>query len=506
MTKDATRLRRGGWWITALLSGGMLMLLEMVAVRVYAPYFGSSIYVWGSMICVVMVALAIGYGLGGWLADRGEGDGWLYGMILAGGIYEGFILLFLHPVLLHLSQGDVFRGALMATALIFGPPMIAWAGVVPHLVRLLAVEKRVGRTAGMVSGVATLGGISGILVALFACIPAWGTNQTLQVSSGVSIGVGVLGLAGRRPKAWLGVVALILLGFSSEPAWSKTALFARESLYNLVRVVRHGDRLVLLLNQHHSLHTLRNQSSAWTSFYYDDFALGPLLIPATNLLTLGMGGGGDLRAVRISAPDIKIDAVEIDPEVVRVAIEYFGVDPKDDRLRIHLADARTWLRSCEKTYDLVHVDVYQGGAHIPFHLMTREFFQLVKSHLSDEGLLVLNLFDWSSDQRLLQAGIATLQSVFPTLFRLSREGGNHLLFAFTGQKKTDAFHPVWARRVEDPKLWSVAERAVKAMVRCPPLDPGMILTDDRAPIEPMIRSMFTHCDRTKNHNSEGCFQ
>src|SRR4029079_12823469 len=126
-------------------------------------------------------------------------------------------------------------------------------------------------------------------------------------------------------------------------------------------------------------------------FYYDYFALGPMLVPAKRALVLGMGGGESIRSMRVSAPLIEIDAVEIDPRVVEAASRFFDVDVSSDpRLRVHVMDARRFSARDRGTYDLVQLDVFQGGPYVPFHLVTEECFRLARARMSDGAPLMLD--------------------------------------------------------------------------------------------------------------------
>ena len=163
-----------------------------------------------------------------------------------------------------------------------------------------------------------------------------------------------------------------------------------------------------------------------------------------------MGGGGSIAATRLTAPNIDIDAVEIDPKVVEAATRFFGINPHDGKLRVHVADARPWLARGEEQYDLVHVDLYQGGPYIPFYLVTVEFFEAVRAHMSPEGLLMMNLFDNSPKHGLLVSTVATLERVFPRVVVLSVGYGNRMLLALpketTGSFDSRAVQQVRGRR------------------------------------------------------------
>ena len=260
--------------------------------------------------------------------------------------------------------------------------------------------------------------------------------------------------------------------------------------HNLVRVVRNGKWLVLKLNDEGGVHTIRDERTGWTGHYYDDFALGPLLAPARNLLVLGMGGGGSIASTRVTAPNIDIDAVEIDPKVVEAATRFFGINPHDGELRVHVADARPWLAWGEEQYDLVHVDLYQGGPYIPFYLVTVEFFDAVRAHMSPEGLLMMNLFDNSPKHELLVSTVATLERVFPTVVALSVGYGNRMLLAF-GKETSEASIRARLNRYEgDEAIKRLARRAAAQVAEFQVPAGTTVFIDDFAPVEEMTWRML----------------
>jgi spermidine synthase len=152
----------------------------------------------------------------------------------------------------------------------------------------------------------------------------------------------------------------VVLPLVPPPSSEPDTLWAVDSPYNLVRIVRNGPWLLLKLNDEDGVHSIRNERSAFTGHYYDAFALGPLINPAKHMLVLGMGGGSSIATARITAPGVEVDAVEIDPAVIEAAVRFFGVDPNDAGLHIHIADARRWLARNRDRYDLVQVDLYRG--------------------------------------------------------------------------------------------------------------------------------------------------
>jgi spermidine synthase len=473
------------------MSGAVIMALELVAFRLYAPYFGYSIYVWGSMISVVLLALAIGYGLGGRLADKSASDLLLHVAVFLSALYQLLIIFIARGLLSFFAQGGDFSGTVIATLVIFAPSMIALAVAGPFVIRLLARAGHVGATAGQVYALSTAGSMAGILSTSFFLLPHYGTQTTLQILCAITALTGVFGLITRHRAAVLAMAPFALLWFVPQVFWSDNTIWTRESAYNLIRVVRQGDRTILMLNSRNSVHTVRDQATGWTGRYYDDFALGPLLAPSQRALSLGMGGGGSIHAARLTAPGLEFDAVEIDPLVVEAAQRFFGLLP-DARLRIHVADARPWLMRSPDHFDLVQLDLYHGGPYVPFYLTTVEFFRLVRGHMRDESLLMMNLFDVGERQEISAYTVATLRQVFPTVILLPGGfSGNNIVFAFAHSRSLDTVRQRLAAIQGDQPWQQLARKAATQIIEPKPLPGAIVFTDDRAPIDEMTRRMLS---------------
>ncbi|MBI4718724.1 MAG: fused MFS/spermidine synthase [Planctomycetes bacterium] len=489
----------GFWLVTAAIAGAVVMALELVAFRLYAPYFGYSIYVWGSMISVVMLALALGYALGGRLADRSRSDAPLFLLILASALYQLVIIYCAHALLKALSQSGEFLGTSVATLIVFTPSMTALATTGPFIIRLLTRAGREGTTAGKVYAVSTLGSIAGILLTSFVLVPRLGTQATLGTACGVSALLAAVGLMRRRPAGALALLPLLALPFIPRAAWAAGTVWASESEYNLVRVMGTSDNLKLILNDERTVATRINPTGGWTGGYFDDFSLGPLLASARRVLVLGMGAGASIgstqagaRAAGAAAPIF--DAVEIDPKVVEAATRFFGIDAADANVRIHIADARPWLMGNADRFDLVHVDLYQGGPYIPFYLVTEEFFELVRRHMSDDGLLMMNVLDVSQDHELLHATGATLRRVFSSVVVYSRSNGSHMVFAFHRRRPVGDVRGVLASATADGRVGEHARAVAERIVELVPPPGAAVFTDDRATVEEITRRMLASGD------------
>jgi Spermine/spermidine synthase domain len=476
------------WLAATIVAGGVLMSLEMAAVRLFAPYFGYSIYVWGTTICVVMAAMVAGYAIGGRLADAARAEAHLFVAILSSAAWQLLALWTMHLLLPWLADTSDVIGVTLAALVLFAPSMVALAATGPILVRLCAHVGTIGRAAGLIYALSTAGSMAGIVATIFWLLPRLGTHATLRVLCGTSFLIGAAGLftTGKRRELGLAVAAgLVPVLLAPGLGWSEGSVWTAESSYNLVRVVQRGGRRLLQLNHPSSIHTVRDGGGVWTGFYYDAFALGPLLVPARRALVLGMGAGGSIRSMRLTNPEIAIDAVEIDPRVVEAATRWFDVDPSSDgRLRVHVMDARRFLSRDRGTYDLVQLDVYQGGPYIPFHLVTEECFRLARARMSDDALLMMNVFDRGPDTALLRSLAATLRRVFPSVMVGHTDAGNFMLFAFTRV-------PSGERLRHRPAVLAantgVRDMEIREVARP---DTAAVFTDDRAPIEDMTRRML----------------
>lgn len=488
----ASLARKSLWLTTALLCGFVVMALELAAFRLYAPYFGYSIYAWGAMIAVIMGALAAGYAGGGWLADRSRSDRPLYLTILFAAFYQAVILIYARAMLADLAAWGELTGSLFATLSVFAPPVAALAASGPFVTRLLARAGHVGSAAGKVSALCTVGSIGGVVATSFWIVPHWGTRAALLVACAITAIVGTVGLLPRR-RAAAGLAALALLLLVPASLWPmhEGTVLLDESPYNLVRVVRDGDNLMLMLNDGLGAQTVRTRAGARAAYYFADFGLAPLLTPDTrHVLVLGMGGGESIASTRLTAPDAMIDAVEIDPKVIAAAAGLFGIRAEPGRLRVFRADARPWLAAHAGTYDVIQIDLYHGGPYIPFYLATVEFYRSVRAHLADDGVVVLNVFDGGADRSILLSTVATLQSVYPTVALYEHGQGTFVVFAFAAKRSLEDLRVSLSKPTVAPELAPAATHAAAAL-RELVVPPGtMVFTDDRAPIEEMTRRML----------------
>jgi predicted membrane-bound spermidine synthase len=532
--------------LLVFLAGVGTLGIEMLMPRLLAPFFGTSQPIWAVVIGATLVYLAVGYWLGGWLADRWLRRRLLYRLVTLAGLLCGFIPLLARPVLRASQQAFLsleassFLAALAAVVLLFAAPVILLAAVGPYAVRLL-LERRAeglavaGRTAGTVSALSTLGSLLGTFLPVFVLIPWIGTERTLYLFAAFLIVVGFTGLRDGLSALMLVVVTLlaaVTLSLSSAvraaDCYRCTLVTETESRYNYIQVVRQelldasgqpDSRLHLVLNEGHAIHStyrlrfretgdpldLLTGGGPW-----DYFAVAPYVYPDRDLQSirsfamLGAAAGTvPKQMLAIYGADMHIDAVEIDPRILDIGRRYFDMQagaPHYPNYTAHAQDARAWLASTDQTYDIIGVDAYHQP-YIPFHLTTIEFFREARAHLATDGVVVVNAARGpGGDERLVNALATTMRHVYPQVFlidtRSNRSGSNVMLVGVNRPVGDGAAHfRDNAERMQQPALRTVMNWALyegREPVRAFSLAQARYepFTDDRAPVERLIDRMM----------------
>ena len=410
--------------LVAFLSGAILMALEIVGSRVLAPNFGGSIFVWGSLIGVFLAALSIGYYLGGGLADRAPRP-WLLGLLLLAA--GGCVLLLPHwgvAISDRIALRDLGPRAnpLLASLVLFFLPGLLMGTTSPFVIRLTArTMTQVGRTAGMVYAISTLGSIVGTLGSAFYLIPAYGTRKILSCLGLGLICTGALAIvagAWRRPgRAAAAVLALAALGLAQPGYAAERILLERDSPYHRLFVTDEGRYRYLRADNIWHTRMDRKDPHGRGLPYTDYVDIAFLLNPGIHdVLVIGLGGGSVPKRLVRDYPQVKVDAVEIDPDVIKIAARYFDVHP-GPRLAVHQADGRIFLRRTKNQYDLILLDAYYADT-VPFFLATREFFQIARAHLRPGGVFANNLIGQMAGpkSKFFRSVYRTMAEVFPQLY------------------------------------------------------------------------------------------
>jgi spermidine synthase len=469
--------------LSALVFGAGIgsLAVEICASRLLAPFFGSSTIVWANLIGLVLLALSLGYWLGGRLADRRPNPRLLGGIVVAAALLVAAIPFVTGPILDVAAEGldEISAGAVVgsffATLLLFAPPVVLLGMVAPFAIRLALEDVgTAGAVAGRLYALSTAGSLLGTFLSALVFIPLIGTQRTLLVTAAV-LALTASILLGRR---WLLLALAVAALVAVPPGAVKAAdgvIYEHESPYQFIQVRERDGARRLYLNEGIAVHSIWRADDVLTGGVWDAFLAVPALLdrPPRRVAILGNAGGTVARAFGEFFPRTRVDGVEIDPAVTDVAYRYFGL-ADNPLVETHDADARPFLRRTEQRYDLIYVDAYHQP-YVPFYLATREFFELARKRLRPGGLVALNVATVPGDRRLVRELSGTVASVFPEARIWPVLRFNHVVVGLTRP-------PAPAGVTPDPALAVLVEwlrGSLSAPVE-PTDDPW---TDDHAPVE-----------------------
>jgi spermidine synthase len=524
-------------YLIVFLSGAVLMSLEMVGSRILAPSFGSSIYIWGSLIVVVMAALTLGYFYGGRIADQHPKIS-LMGLILAlAGVFIGFLPFWTLPINRYFSGFDPRAGSLLAALAFFFIPSLLLATISPFAIKLSTKNlTTIGNTAGHLSAVSSAGSIIGTLVTSFFLIPAIGVRNIVHSLGMILLCLALIILAFgemrrrsaaeadltesgyrslRRRSILLILIAILLLGilwvfapYSFSYYRPSEIRYERDSLYHHIIVTEDLYQRNLHFDNSYQSAIDRNDPLRMVFAYTSYLHLGVVAQPRPErVLFIGLGGGSAPKKFLHDYPSLKaVDVVEIDPEVIRVAHRYFDL-PKDPKLRVYAQDGRLFVeRKAGEIaagkflpYDLVIIDAYSAST-IPYHLTTRQFFQLIRRVLAPDGAVVANVIGAINGpkNKLLRAMARTYAAVFPQIYLFPVGPGaetdsyeRNMILIATGSLQWD--RKVWVQKAEELYQWKLITEDVpefaqmlvdeRVLRKKGWMDGVPLLTDDYAPVD-----------------------
>jgi spermidine synthase len=503
---------------TVFLTGSAVLIIEVTAVRILSPYYGSSLTVFSSILTIVLGALSLGYYVGGKLADRAPRHQPLYALIALSGVA---ILISTLLATYVLPGGSTLVssvwGPLIFSGLLFFIPAFLLGVDSPYVIKLQSTRfpvEETGRVVGATFFWSTVGSITGSLLTGFVLVPTFGVKLTIVGTAVCLVILGVVGslvvsrLGDERDHTWYEIfrkqglffvsviiVTLALVGSikANQTLGKQTAatIFSDDGLYSYLRIDEgyYRGKLLRILHQ-----DTNNSSAVYMDNYdlpfgYAQFApLFPDLVPdAQSFLMLGAGSYTIPRTLLVQHPELQITVSELEPSLLGIAEDYFDFDHAD-RIQNELVDGRVLLSRSDATYDVIFGDAFGSDLSIPFHLTTREFFTEVKASLNPEGVFMLNYIGRFNQPAPSLTGslIATLRSVFPTvsvyalnpdsptttqnIIIVARNGSTPITFADTRQiDQTNG----------ETKLVSELAYPVSRI----PTAGEYILTDDFAPVE-----------------------
>ena len=517
------------YFVTELFVGIALMGIEMSASRLISVYFSSSQIVWTIIIGVIMIAMAGGNYWGGRQADKKPSYLRLYIELLFAGtwivlvpflgrfVIAGISVLFA----LFITKGLVIWSALFSCIMLFVPPLLFLGKVTPSLIKYSLGEKVSGKVIGLLEALNTIGSIIGTFLPTFLTIPFIGTSNSFVLFGSMIAGLGLIYVVTffidkfkNNPKfsekngeidetkttkkpikacilsgicACFWILGLVISSNTSLIFWKeKTMISESESMYNYLKVDKVGKTTYFSTNALFGVQSCINDDYSLTGMYYDNLLISRYLVKEQpNVLVLGNGTGTYATMMKdYLHSDCEITAVEIDQSIIDLSYKYFKMN-KD--VNVVCDDGRNFIARDTNKYDIILVDAY-SSISAPFHMTTVEFFTLVKDHLNDDGIMMMNVNMYSEKKGSFSVAVCdTAYSVFENLYACRVNNASGLEVFASKNKETPLIDNVKNVSVSDHALQSTFSNIASNLK--PYEDHGARLYDETCDVE--MRSMNT---------------
>lgn len=486
--------------VTTTICGALIMVLEVLGSRVIGPFFGVSLFIWTSLITVTLIALALGYAVGGIISDRYRSPDCLYAIILAAGVLVLLIPALKGPVLkLCLSLG-LRSGAFLGSVLLFGPSLFFLGCVSPYIVKIAVKETaHLGRTVGVFYALSTVGSFLGTVLTGFVLIAYFRVNTIFAVIGILLVAVSAVYFVLFRKK-WHFLLVLAVVPFLAahqkapvskvmQNGTMVTEVYSRDTFYGTLKVVDytyagHRQREMIIDGLVQGGVDMETRLPVYEFPYFMErlpYAINP---NGKRCLAIGLGAG--IVPMWFEKMGITTDVVDINPYVVEAARRYFDFTTTGE---VVVGDARAFLATAKGKYDYVILDVFNGDA-TPSHVLSIEALRLLKERMTGQGILTVNIIgSLRSDTFMTVSIIRTLEQVFRTVTPYTmfspEEGegmGNIEILAYDYP-----FPPLDPGRVSGlpthPSAQEIVTKYFGAFAVLPASAPFVILSDDYNPID-----------------------
>lgn len=437
------------------ISGAIVMTYELVGSRLISPYVGTSIYVWTSLIGVILGSLSLGYHLGGKMADKKAEWCFFSAIIFFAAFFTG-LTVFINTIVadfMHSFSLPLEYTALIASLFLFAPASVLLGMISPYSVKLRMTNlENSASTVGNLYAISTIGSIVGTFSAGFFMIPFFGTTKIIFIMSIALSLLSMIAFWKKFLKIRLLFVILLLAFILFEEAnitFAKKSIIDIDTPYNKVWIEYGYDKqskkeTIALSTDPFAVQSAMFLNDDELVFEYTKyFRLAKHFnLKINQALMIGGCGYSYPKDFLNQFPGATMDVVEIDPGMTQIARQYFKLD-KNDRLNIFHEDARIFLNRTEKKYDVIYGDAFNSFLSVPYQLSTKEAIERMYAVLNDDGLVIQNI-DSAIDGKkgeFLRAEIATYSEYFSQvyIFRVddenSHEAQNIILVALKNKNK-----------------------------------------------------------------------
>jgi predicted membrane-bound spermidine synthase len=497
---------------TVFFSGMTTLAAEFGASRLLQMRFGSVNLVWAVIIGLILIYFAAGYFIGGRQADKSPHAETMFTFLAWGGATLGLIPVIAQPILLAAASAmdalnlGVIAASFLATLLLFSIPVTLLAMTSPFAIRItLHDAERAGNVSGNLYALSTVGSVLGAFLPTLLLFPLIGTSRTILLFGLLIllVALGGLGMEKRLMKVLLfGLWGFVLVGFLFFGDFhikdSPGQVFETESQYNYIEVQQLNGFIILRLNDGQGMHSIYKPDQLYYNGPWELFLVVPFFNPGKTpedvqrYAILGLAAGTSARQAAEVYPSVKIDGFEIDKEIVAVGRKYFGMTMPN--LTVYIEDGRWGLEHSQHQYDLIAVDAYRPP-YIPPHMTTQEFFQIVYNHLTDDGVMAINVGRAPGDRSLIDGLSTTIATVFPSIHIMDIPNTlNSIVYASKQPTSVDDlfdnYNALAARGDVHPLLLTAISSTIVNMQ--PGYETTQVFTDDKAPIEWLTNNLIVN--------------
>ena len=499
---------RYGLYPTVFITGAAILVVEILATRLLAPYYGTTIFSTSSIITVILAALSIGYWIGGRYSDKHCHLDHFAWFIAAGGVGV-LVIAVLNSLFVPVIgyQLSLTSGPLLLSLFLFFGPILLLGMLSPYAIALqnaFSPEVGIGTISGRIFFWSTLGSIAGSLLTAYLLIPSFTIPQIL-VATGVvltALGVGIRLIAGTHYQATLPMVFFAVALFYGEGVspFLSPAIYQSQGVYSQITVFDapyDGEETRFLVQDRQSSGAL-NKASGKSAFeyakYYDIYRLFNRDIK--NALIIGGGAYIIPKMLHENKPSVSIDVAEIEPNLEALSKEYFQL-PDTPQIKTHVKDGRRLLLDSNQQYDYIFSDAFSSLYGQPTQLVSKAFFDLAKKRLNDNGIFIANIIGYFPPEggpSLAGSAYLTMKSVFPEHLLIAVESNeihkiqNFIFVGMNGKMPNVDYH--FLRRHPDPLFSELGEKVI--LTEKLRLENELIFTDSYAPVESLSAQALTY--------------
>lgn len=426
-------------YLVVFLTGAMVMILEITGARIIAPYLGSSLIAWTSLIGVVLAFLSVGYIIGGKIADKNPSFKFLSLLYLSIAFFVTIIPLIDETILstVTLNNTDLKLNSLAGCIILFSVPSILLGIAAPYLIRLkITGVSSSGETIGILYALSTFGSILGTFITGFFLFSIMGSAQTLfsiaLLATLIAFSFGIKARDRLLIASSFLAACFIGIAYSMNIASEKNSLVF-ETNYSRISIVESefsGKKVITMLSGNLPMSAMYADSDDLVYNYTKLFRLVSHFSESPKkALIIGGAGFSYPKDFLRQHPEADLDVLEIDPKLTQLARAHFNL-PNSSKLKIFHEDGRTFINKSSSKYDAIIIDAFEGSMAVPFQLTTKEFIAQLNRVLEEDGVIIMNTISAIDGPKgkFLRAEYYTYKSIFPYVYVIPASNPNDSKF------------------------------------------------------------------------------